>query len=137
MSTVQLLLHFICIIMFLISAFSHGIAIVGTYHSRFNSHIRRAMFGSSVFGAGLSILFIALQAEWVFSGHNEAVGNMISYAWLVFDYLLAIFLLSTSMVIRSMLEWQVSASGRHERWYERELSDNEELGWFSSLDHDR
>lgn len=129
MTTVQTFLHYACIMMFVVSAFFHTIAAVKTFRSRFNKHIRRAMLGSSAFGAGLSVLFIFLQLEWVISGHNMVVGNIVSYGWLVFDYMLAIFLISTSMVLISMLEWQVSVTGRHERWYEKELPPAEEINW--------
>lgn len=47
---------------------------------------------TSVSGMVLSALFIALQLEWVVSGHNESVGNVVSYLWLVWDYCMGVFL---------------------------------------------
>ena len=137
MTTVQVLLHYTCILMFVVASFLHLSSAIKVYWSKFNKHIRRAMFGSSAFGAGLSAMFILLQLEWVISGHNEAVGNIVSYGWLVFDYMLAIFLMSTAIVIKSMTEWQYSINGRHERWYERELPPAEEINWISDDKEDK
>jgi hypothetical protein len=42
----------------------------------------------------LSILFIFLQWDWIVSGHNEAVGDLTSYLWLIWDYALSLFMLT-------------------------------------------
>lgn len=55
----------------------------------------------------ISLIFLVLQADWVFSNHNEAVGDTTAFLWLVFDALLVIYLVSLSVlldVVRVILE---------------------------------
>lgn len=58
------------------------------------------MYKESAVGILICMLFVVLQIDWVLNSHNESVGDATSYAWLVFDYLLAMYLIWNSERIR-------------------------------------
>lgn len=65
--------------------------------------------------------FTWLQIDWVVNNHDAAVGEDVSYAWLLFDYFNGFALLSISMALRVYLKWHSSRfapDGRrwHRRW---------------------
>lgn len=56
-------------------------------------------------GVGLTALFVFLQIDWVVSNHNSAVGDGTSWAWLLFDYGLAVYLLLMGTLMRVLAQW--------------------------------
>lgn len=57
-------------------------------------------------GACLTALFVFLQADWIVSNHNSAVGDGTSWAWLLFDYGLAVYLLLMGTLMRVLAQWR-------------------------------
>ena len=66
---------------------------------------------ASLCGSGmlLSTLFIWLQLDWILQARNEAVGDVTSMLWLLWDYLMVLFMLICASLGHVLVEWRVSA----------------------------
>lgn len=105
MSELQSILHFTCLVMF---AVGFGMNLNAAHHcitSQFSGVLKMTVIFSAASGGLLSILFIILQLDWIISGHNESVGDLTSWSWLVFDYLLAVFLICVAQALTALSHW--------------------------------
>ena len=117
MSITQVMLHIICLLMFSFSAIQH---LRGAYNIWRASKVMCAqwlLIWAGLTGAFLSGLFIILQIEWIINEQNLAVGAAVSWSWLLFDYLLAIYMV---LIAEGVLVWSrwLAAPDKDRRWYD-------------------
>jgi len=88
--------------------------------------LKITMIGGCSFAVLLSCIFSALQIDWMLTNKHELVGDDLSYAWLVFDYLLVIYLITMGQVLHVITRWSRSSGRRRhfaypgEPWLEAE-----------------
>lgn len=116
MTDMQYILHAVCIFLFFMNLGFTLASVRSIWKSSFAGGLKQSMVTAMFSSAGLSALFIYLQLDWVLSGHNESVGEAVSWAWLVFDYLLAIFLIACANTMHALSFW--ACSDCHRRWHE-------------------
>lgn len=76
--------------------------------------LKTTVFGACSFAILLSLVFSALQIEWMANNRHEKVGIDASYFWLIFDYLLAVYLISMGQVLNVVTAWSRSTGRRHQ-----------------------
>jgi hypothetical protein len=74
--------------------------------------LKTTVFGACSFAILLSFVFSALQIEWMLSNRHDKVGVDASYFWLVFDYLLAVYLISMGQMLNVVTAWSRSSGRR-------------------------
>jgi hypothetical protein len=97
MTTAQLWMHIVNIGFFFVATVIWWTVVLRIRRYPFISAYKRVGYLAAATALTLTTIFVMLQADWIWSGHNEAVGNLTSYAWLVFDYLLSVFMISLGM----------------------------------------
>lgn len=106
MYSTQLFLHSLNGILFGMSFYLHIIALKDLRPHRRLDGLKKAFLGLLITGMSLSGIFIYLQADWVVNEHNMNVGETTSWAWLVFDYLLAVYLCISAYLLRGLAIWK-------------------------------
>lgn len=85
-------------------------------------NLQKAMIIACMFAVLLSTLFSGLQAEWVLKGREEQVGYDVSYAWLLWEYLLVFYMIAMGQVLNVISLWSRSNGPR--RTYAPRLPSN-------------
>lgn len=67
----------------------------------------------------LAVIFVILQLDWVINNHNQSVGNLTSYLWLVFDYFLASILLTDIFLLKIIIQWKTCDKSNKECNYDQ------------------
>jgi hypothetical protein len=76
--------------------------------------LRTTVYGACSFAILLSIVFSAMQVDWIVRNNHLAIGNDASYVWLIFDYLLVVYLLSVGQMLNVVVSWSRSTGRRRE-----------------------
>ena len=72
------------------------------------SVVKATLYASLCSSMVVTIVFIVLQLDWILNNHNEAVGNITSFTWLIFDTALGVFFICFTVFttgVRSKLEY--------------------------------
>ena len=114
-STIHLTLYSMTIVMHAISvALYTTVAYRSWRRETMETALKTTVLGACSFAILLSLVFSTLQIEWIIDNKHEAVGSTLSYFWLVFDYLLAVYLISMGQVLNIVALWSRSSGRRHE-----------------------
>ena len=54
----------------------------------------------------LSLVFIGLQIDWIIQNYNKAVGDAVSWAWLIWGYLLVMYMITSASIGHVLLSWR-------------------------------
>jgi len=54
----------------------------------------------------LSLVFVGLQLDWIIQNRNKAVGDAVSWAWLIWDYLLVMYMITSASIGHVLLSWR-------------------------------
>lgn len=76
--------------------------------------LKTTVIGACSFAVLLSIVFSAMQADWIVRNNHEAIGQDASVVWLIFDYLLVVYLISVGQMINVVVSWSRSTGRRKE-----------------------
>jgi hypothetical protein len=93
MTSAQIYMHAVNLGFFICAAILWFFVLKRIFLFRFPIVFRLVGAVTAITAIILCLVFLVLQWDWIVSGHNEAVGNVTSYLWLIFDYSLAIFML--------------------------------------------
>lgn len=112
-------------VMYMITVFLHFISVLIYLYVGYQAwqrpdievSLKITMIGGCSFAIMLSLIFSALQIEWLITNKHELVGNDLSYAWLVFDYLLVIYLISMGQLLNVITQWSRSSGRRRHFLY--------------------
>ena len=115
MQDVQFTLHVVNALMFAVSLYIHTRGYFEAKGCIATVIIQRLGRNLMLAGAALSALFLYLQYDWIMSSHNLAVGNSTSWAWLLFDYALATYLLINGTIVRVFVKWKGSYRNARKR----------------------
>ena len=74
--------------------------------------IKMTVYGACSFAIMLSAVFSAMQIDWIIRNNHIAIGQDASYAWLVFDYLLVVYLISVGQMLNVIVSWSRSTGRR-------------------------
>ena len=75
-------------------------------------NLKQTILLTCAFAVLLSVLFSVLQIEWMLSNHGDLVGTEIAYAWLFFEYLLAVYMISVGQIMNVIACWTRSSGPR-------------------------
>jgi hypothetical protein len=104
MSTPQIWMHVVNLFFFF-SATLLWLSFVKTlYFSRVLKGFKMLGMMTGLSAVLLTTLFMFLQYDWIVSSHNEAVGDLVSYLWLVWDYILSVFMIFLAFWCKLNLE---------------------------------
>lgn len=106
MESIQLTLHIISGFLFLSALWAHVFGFLEVRKCRAAKLVKYTGYGVMTWGACLTCLFIVLQFDWVIKGHNANVGESTSWAWLLFDYFLGVYLFTNATLVRVFSEWK-------------------------------
>lgn len=80
------------------------IKVIGKCHKP--NFVKLSAYIVSGFAILVSTIFVGLQVEWIINGQAHAIGDFAAWAWLVFDYLLALFLISIAVSVHTYCKWR-------------------------------
>lgn len=115
MTNVQYTLHIVNFLLFGIALYIHARGYVEVRECRAAMVVKRLGKNVMIAGASVSSLFLLLQADWVINQYNEAVGDSTSWAWLLFDYALSVYLLVMGTLVRVFVKWRGNFSNAGQR----------------------
>ncbi|MEA3641300.1 MAG: hypothetical protein VBE63_15350 [Lamprobacter sp.] len=76
--------------------------------------LKTTVVGACSFAILLSLVFSAMQVDWIIRNNHDAIGEDASIVWLIFDYLLVVYLISVGQVINVVVSWSRSTGRRKE-----------------------
>lgn len=114
MNYVQFVLHLFNAVLFAGAVYLHAWAFVELMRRNAPSILKTTLLGVILSGVGLSLLFIFLQADWVINEQNENVGDVVSWSWLLFDYILGGYLCFNAVLVRNFILWRTITIARGE-----------------------
>ena len=94
MSWAQLWMHIVNLSFFVMAAVLWGVVVRRVWQTEFTQAFKCVGILTGVTAVALSITFIFLQYDWIVNQHNQAVGDLTSYLWLIFDYGLSVFMIT-------------------------------------------
>lgn len=118
MVRVQITLHVINLMLFLLAALTYAQVMVRIWQiphfvnkrstDVITSYNAFRLMGHvlCLVGMLLCLVFVALQADWIINNHNEAVGDLTSMMWLLWDYLAVLFFLVNAAIGHVLVEWR-------------------------------
>lgn len=106
MDTMQLYLHILNLIIFLVAGGVHIHSYKRVTHCLAPKIVKRLGHDLMIAGMALTAFFVFLQIDWIINSRNEDVTNSVSWAWLLFDYALAVYLLVTGALVGVFADWK-------------------------------
>jgi hypothetical protein len=100
MTLTQTVFHTVNLILFVAAAVGYARTIRYVWRSETAAFTKEYMIKESIAGMAIGGIFVLLQLDWILQNHNESVGDITSWAWLIFDYMLALFLIWNADRIR-------------------------------------
>ena len=97
--------HLVNLGMYLAAGLLYSLMFFGVHKCECMYVVKSAIKITSLFAMLLCSLFIYLQLEWILTEKNAVVGDKTALLWLVYDYVMAIFLLSVVASIKIYCNW--------------------------------
>ena len=119
MNTTQIMLHAVSITMFCVAALQHARGLYLVCRAGAITGVRWIIVWAAATGGFISLLCIALQVDSIRQEHSAAVGDAATWARIVFDYLLALYMLLIAEGIVVWTRW-TNPTGHRRRWYDED-----------------
>lgn len=105
MITVQTTLHAINLVLFTAALVAHAVVLPQVWTCRRPDSMKQAGTALCIIAILLCMVFLGLRLEWIHSSRFGGASLVLGWAWLIFDYLLAIYLLILAFTIRLYCRW--------------------------------